>query len=306
MDTLTGIRVFQQIVASGSFVEAADRLDMSTGMVSKHVAQLEQRLGIRLLNRNSRGVSLTEAGKEYFERTKSILEDLQATEAELASLNKAPRGSLRITCESFSAGQRLAELLAEYHLLYPQVVVYVSFEDREVDLVEEGYDIAIRTSDDPTLIPPDLITRRLRPTRAVLAGGRSYLERRGVPRSLNDLDEHDFVGVGNVDSVSLNGPEGRIEITMRVVLRFRSNLGVANAVAAGIGLAPLPAFYFDDPTFKDKLVPVLTQYPVRDGVLYLAYVSRKYVPLKIRSFIDFFVEKLGSPTPDSIPKQHRD
>ena len=301
MDTLTGIKVFQQVVELGSFVEAADRLDMSTATVSKHVAHLEQRLGIRLLNRNTRGVSLTEAGQKYFERTKTILEDLQATEVEISALSNAPRGTLRITCHSFSAGQRLADLLAEYHLRFPEVVVHVAFEDREVDLVEEGYDIALRTTEDTSLLPPDLIARPIRPTRPVLAGAPSYLERRGVPKSPEDLSDHDFVGVANVDSIWLNGPAGRIEITMRVVLRFRSYIGVANAVAAGLGLAPLPAFYFDDPTFKDKLVPVLTEYPMREGTLYLAYVSRKYVPLKIRSFIDFFTEKIAARTADPFP-----
>jgi len=302
VDTLTAIKVFRQVVESGSFATAAERLDVSTPMVSKYVAQIEQRLGVRLLNRNSRTLSLTEPGRVYFERTKASLEDLQDTEFELGSMANAPRGSLRITCQSFTASQRFADLIAEYRSRYPEVVVFVSFEDREVDLVEEGFDLALRTAHDMGALPAGLIARPVRPTRPVLAASPAYLERRGRPESPADLDRHDFVGVSNEDSLSFNGPEGAIEITMRVVLRFGSSFCVANAVAAGIGLAPLPAFFFDEPCFKERLVPVLSAYPLRGGTLYLAYASRKHVPLKIRSFIDFFVEKLAGPAPDPFPK----
>lgn len=302
MDTLIAIKVFRLVVESGSFVTAAERLEMSTPMVSRYVAQLEQRLRVRLLNRNSRTLSLTDAGRLYFERTKAILEDLQDTELELGALHNAPRGSLRITCQSFTASQRLADLLAEYRQRCPEVFIYVSFEDREVDLVEEGFDIAIRTTADMASIAPGLIARPVRPTRAVLAASRGYLERRGVPESPADLNQHDFVGVAEAKSLSFTGPDGALEISMRVVVRFRSCVCVANAVAAGIGLAPLPAFYFDDPAFKDRLVPVLAAYPLQEGTLYLAYASRKHVALKIRSFIDFFVEKMASPTPDPFPR----
>jgi len=301
MDTLNAIKVFRQVVESGSFVSAAERLDMSTPMVSKYVAQIEQRLGVRLLNRNSRTLSLTEPGRVYYERTKAILEDLQNTEIELGSMANAPRGGLRVTCQSFTVSQRFADLMAEYRARYPEVVVFVSFEDREVDLVEEGFDVALRTTDDMAALPPGLIARPVRPTRAVLAAAPSYLERRGRPESPADLDRHDFVGIANVDSLVFNGPGGTIETAMRVVLRFGSTVCVANAVAAGIGVAPLPAFYFEDPSFKGRLVPLLKDYPLRGGTLYLAYASRKHVPLKIRSFIDFFVEKMSAPAPDPFP-----
>jgi DNA-binding transcriptional LysR family regulator len=302
VDTLNAIKVFRQVVESGSFVTAAERLEMSTPMVSKYVAQIEQRLGVRLLNRNSRTLSLTEPGRLYFERTKAILEDLQDTEFQLGSMANAPRGALRITCQSFTASQRFADLIAEYRSRYPEVVVFVSFEDREVDLVEEGFDIALRTTDDMAALSPGLIARPVRPTRPVLAAAPSYLERRGRPESPADLDRHDFIGVANVDSLSFDGPDGTIEITMRAVLRFGSSVCVANAVAAGIGLAPLPAFFFGEPCFKDRLVALLKDYPLRGGTLYLAYASRKHVPLKIRTFIDFFVEKMSAPAPDPFPK----
>ena len=146
VDTLTSIKAFRQVVESGSFVAAAERLDLSNAMVSKHVMYLERRLGVRLLNRNSRTLSLTEPGRVYLEHCKSFLEDLEAAELELGSLGDAPRGTLRVTAPSWLAGQRLANLLKGYRDRYPEVLVDIAFEDRPVDLVEEGYDLAIRLS----------------------------------------------------------------------------------------------------------------------------------------------------------------
>jgi DNA-binding transcriptional LysR family regulator len=289
MDTLTSIRVFRQVVESGTFVAAAERMDLSTAMVSKHVMHVEKRLGVRLLNRNSRTLSLTEPGRVYFERCKTILEDLEATELELGSLGTAPRGTLRITCPSWFASQRMADNLAEFRRRYPEIVVDASFEDRRVDLVEEGYDLALRVTRDGAL-PPGLIARPLRPMSFFIAASREYLNRNGTPESPEDLARHDFVAVGNIDSLQLTSSKGNIEVPLRVVLRYRSMSGVANAVAAGIGLAPLPDILFEDPIFKDVVKPILTDYPLQEPTLYVVYVSRKHLPLKIRAFIDFLQE----------------
>jgi DNA-binding transcriptional LysR family regulator len=290
VDTLTGIKVFLQVVESGSFVGAADRLDVSTAMVSKHVMNVEGRLGVRLLNRNSRTLSLTEPGKVYFERCKVILDDLEETELELGSLGTTARGTLRITCPSWFSGQRLADILARYRQRYPQVVVDVSFEDRVVDLVEEGYDLALRVSPDPRLLPSGLIARRVKSMSFFVAGSRKYLAAHGTPKSLEDLAHHDCIAVGSQDSWVFRGPGGKTEAPAHIVARYRSMAGVAHAVAAGIGLAPLPRIFFEDPLFEQQLLPVLPDQPLALGSLYLVYVSRRNVPRKIGSFIDFFLE----------------
>jgi DNA-binding transcriptional LysR family regulator len=289
VDTLTSIRVFRQVVESGTFVAAAERMDLSTAMVSKHVAYVEKRLGVRLLNRNSRTLSLTEPGSVYFERCKTILDDLEATELELGSLSTVPRGTVRITCPSWFAGRRFADMLAEFRLRYPEIVVDVSFEDRLVDLVEEGYDLALRVARESSLAP-GLIARPIRPVSFFIAASREYLKRHGAPKSPEELARHDFVAIGNIDTVSLTGSEGKIEVPLRVVLRYRSMSGVGHAVAAGIGLAPMPETQFEEPEFREILTPVLTDYPVQGPTLYFVYVSRKYLPLKIRAFIDFLTE----------------
>src|SRR5690242_17139934 len=290
MDTLTGIKMFLQVVESGSFVAAADRFDVSTAMVSKHVMNVEGRLGVRLLNRNSRTLSLTEPGRVYFERCKAILSDLEETELELGSLGATARGTLRVTCPSWFAGQRLADVLARYRQRYPQVVVDVSFEDRVADLVEEGYDLALRVSPDPRLLPSGLIARPVKSMCFYVAASREYLKRHGAPKSPEELAQRDCIAVGSQNSWVLRGPHGKIEVPARIVARYRSMAGVAHAVAAGIGLAPLPRIFFEDPPFERQLVPVLTDHPSAQAVLYLVYVSRRNVPLKIRSFIDFFLE----------------
>lgn len=294
MDTLTGIRVFLQVVESGSFVAAADRLDVSTAMISKHVMNVERRLGVRLLNRNSRTLSLTEPGRIYFERCKVILDDLEEAELELGSMGSAPRGTLRVTCPSWFASQRFASMLAQYRARFPDIVVDASFDDRFVDLVEDGYDLALRVTPRLDALPAGLIARPVRSLPFLVAASRAYIKRNGAPASPQDLATHDCIAVGSADSWVFVGPQGRTEVPARVVQRFRSMAGVPHAVAAGTGLAPLPQTLFEEPTFKDVVVPVLTDFPLWQTTLYLVYISRKYVPLKIRSFIDFVLQYVAA------------
>jgi DNA-binding transcriptional LysR family regulator len=289
MDTLLSMKVFRQVVESGSFVAAAERLNLSTAMTSKHLVHLEKHLGSRLLNRSSRSSSLTEAGKLYFERCKAILEEVSEAESAVVSVSGVPRGTLRVTAPSWAATRLMADLLADYRHRYPEVVVDMSFSDRFVDLVADGYDLAIRSTADE--LPGGLIARPLRPMSFVFAASKEYLNRCGVPRSPEDLANHDCIMIGNGHSWPLSGPNGSIEAPARVVLRFESmSVAVTHAVCAGIGLAPLPRMAFEDPMFKDVLVPVLTQYPFKQQHIYAVYVSRQQLPLKIRTFVDHLVE----------------
>ena len=296
MDSLLSMKVFRQVVESGSFVGAAERLSLSTAMTSKHLMHLEKHLGTRLLNRSSRSLSLTESGKLFFDRCKVILEEMDEAESAVGSVSGVPRGTLRVTAPSWGATRRMVDLLATYRQRYPEVVVDMSFEDRFVDLVEEGYDLAVRaTADQP---PAGLIARPLRPMPFVIAASKEYVQRCGVPESPEDLAHHDCVMIGNGHTWPLTGPNGTIEIPARVVLRFGSmTLAVAHAVCAGIGLAPLPRILFEDPMFRDALCPVLTKHPLRQLHLYAIYVNRKHLPLKIRTFVDHLVEYSKMPPP---------
>lgn len=301
MDTLTSIKVFRQVVESGTFVAAGERLRISTAMVSRHVMHVEQRLGLRLLNRNSRTLSLTEVGRVYFERSKTILDDLEDTEIELGSLNSAPRGTLRVSCPGWCVGHKLVEHFADFRRRYPDVVLDISFDDRAVDLVEEGYDAALWLTSTDSL-SPGLLAQPVRPVSYFLAASAAYTKRHGVPKSPEELARHSFVALGDQNSLQFMGPNGKIEVPVRVVLRYRSPLGLANAVASGVGLAPLPAPLFEEPEFRTRLTPVLLEYPLSQQMLYVVYVNRRYLPLKIRAFRDLIVERLSNASePKPLP-----
>jgi DNA-binding transcriptional LysR family regulator len=290
MDTLTSINVFRQVVESGSFVGAAERLDLSTAMVSKHVMAIEKRLRVRLLNRNSHKLSLTEPGKLYFERCKGILQELENTEQELESLSSAPRGTLRMACcETCIPSLGLAAVLAEYRRRFPEVVLDVSFVDRAVDMVEEGYDLALRLVTDEDL-PAGVVARRVRSVPFRLAASRAYLERHGMPKVPEDLGRHDFITAGGLDSLSIEGPQGTVEIPLRVAVRCRTMAGVAITVAGGVGLGLLPAAMLNDPGFVSVLRPVLSEFRLKEPTLYLLYPDRKHLPFKARAFIDLVLE----------------
>jgi DNA-binding transcriptional LysR family regulator len=301
VDTLTGIRVFRAVVESGSFVAASERLELSPAMVSKHVMQIEKRLGVRLLNRNSRTLSLTEPGRVYFERSKTILDDLEETELELSSLNSKPRGALRVTCPSWFASQQMADTLGRFRSRYPEIVIDVSFEDRLVDLVEEGYDVAMRVAQDSSQIGAGLIARPVLPVTFVIAASRDYVKRKGMPQTPEDLVHHDCLGVAGLNAWDFQGPKGKIQVPVRAVQRYRSSTGVVHAVAAGVGVAPLPSVHFADPLFKNVLVPLLTDFPLRQVTVYLVYVSRRYLPLKLRTFVDFVIDNASRLPPMKLP-----
>ena len=309
MDTLTSINVFRQVVESGSFVGAADRLDLSTAMVSKHIKAIEKRLRVRLLNRNSHNMSLTEPGRFYLERCKTILQDLQKTEIEIESLASAPRGTLRIgLCDSCVPGLGLAKVLAEYRRRYPEVVLDVSFVNRSVDLVEEGYDLAFRIVGDEPL-PAGVVARRVRPVAFRLAASHLYLQQNGTPTLPEELRRHDFVTTGGLETLSLEGPQGMVEVPLQVALRCRTLADVAVTVSGGVGLAMLPAILLNHSAFVNVLKPVMTDYQLRESTLYLLYADRKHMPFKARSFIDLVLESdtkaraerpLPRPTPSPL------
>lgn len=287
MDTLSSIDTFRQVVESGSFVAAAERLEISTATVSKRIMYVEERVGVRLLNRNTRKLSLTDSGRLYFERCKTMLEDLQATELELGSANRGPRGVLRITCPSFAAAGQLARLLAEYGNRYPEVLVDASFDDRAADLVEDGYDVALRLVSNADTLPQGLIARPVRRETFYLAASREYLDRRGLPGSAADLARHDFIALH--DS-SWSVP---IPIPPRIVLRCRSTASVVNAVAAGIGIGAVPAAVLDGPLFRSLFVPISPETPLHQATLYIVYMRRKFVSPKVSAFVEFILDSLS-------------
>jgi DNA-binding transcriptional LysR family regulator len=287
MDTLSSIDTFRQVVESGSFVAAAERLEISPAAVSKRIMHIEGRLRVRLLNRNTRKLSLTDSGRLYFERCKTILADLRATELELTSADRGPRGILRVSCPSFAAAGQLARLLAKYGARYPEVLVDASFEDRLADLVEDGYDVALRLVANAETLPQGLVARPVRRETFYLAASREYVDRRGAPRTPADLARHDFVALPDPTWPAA------IATPPRIALRCRSTASVVNAVAAGIGIGSLPGTVLEEPHLKDLLVPVLQDIRLHEATLYLVYMRRKFVSPKLSAFVDFILASLS-------------
>ncbi|MDR5779168.1 LysR family transcriptional regulator [Caballeronia sp. LZ065] len=296
MDALTSLRVFREVVEAGSFVKAAERLDMSTAMTSKHVANLERQLGVRLLNRTTRHLSLTEAGSVYFEQCSEALDILQAAEAAVGAQTAQPQGVLKVTAPGWFANPTFAELLVAYQARYPGVLVDLRLENRFVDLVEEGYDMALRATSDPS---PSLIVRPLCRMPFMLAGARAYLERQGHPRHPDDLARHRLVlpTYTNIESVTLSGPDGAFTVKHQAVLKTNDTAMALQLVRAGLGLAYFPAWIVEPELASGTLLRVLPDYSAFSPSVYAAYTSRKFMTSKVRTFIDFLSDALSDRPP---------
>ncbi len=293
MDTLLSMRVFVEIVSSGSFVASAERLSLSPPMVSKHLAHLEGQLGVRLLNRTSRRISLTEAGELYIVQCRRALDTLQEAAAVIGRTIEAPRGVLKVTAPVWFANAHFAEIAGRYRAAYPEVVLDLRFANRKVDLVAEGYDLALRVTRDPA---PQLIARPVCAIPFRLVAAPALFEGRRAPRTVADLADCPAILASylETDEIGLEGPRGAAVARPRVAMRSDDSNFTLHAVHAGEGIANLPAWLVDGDLAAGRLVRVLPRYASRTQCLYATYVSRKYLTPKVRTFIDFLVGEMGA------------
>ena len=292
MDTLTSMRVFREVVEAGSFVAAAERCALSTAMTSKHVAHLERHLRTRLLNRTSRHLSLTEAGAVYYEQCCDALDTLQAAEASISRGNETPRGTLKVTAPVWCANRFIAGALADYRQLYPQVVVDLHLENRKVDLVAEGYDLALRATGEPS---PSLIVRPLCEVRIALVATPGYLDQAGRTKPGEALPDYVALLPSYVDlqSTVLHGPGGKQSVRLPAAMKLDNTTLTYHCVMTGMGVAYLPDWLTADDLAAGRLEEVLPGYALPQTVLFAAYTSRKFMTPKVRTFIDFMLERLG-------------
>lgn len=292
MDRLSSLRVFREVVEAGSFSRAAARFTMSAPMASKHVAQLERDLGARLLHRTSRKLSLTEAGAMYYAQCREALDTLQAAEAALRQSAQAPRGQLKISAPVWCANRHFASVLAAYRNTYPEVLVDMRLENRKIDLVADGYDLALRATRE---LSPALIARPICPVQFHLVATPAYLKREGSPRRPSDLVRCSAVvpNYVNLDGLEMQGPAGKARIKLNAVMRSDDSTLTYHAMHAGMGMAFLPEWTVDDDLAAGCLARVLPTYTVPPFTLYAVYTNRQYVTPKLRTFIDFFSEALG-------------
>jgi DNA-binding transcriptional LysR family regulator len=305
MDRFLSMEAFVRVVERGGFSAAAKEMRISRAMVSRHVQELEQHLGARLLHRTTRKVALTEAGQVYYDRSAHLLSELAAAEGEVGELHTRPRGNLKVNGPVVFGARHLAAAVADYMAAFPEVNVELTLNDRFVDLVEEGYDVAIRIG---RLEDSSLMARRLAPCRFVVVASPAYLARRGVPRVPADLGAHDCVrymyGEGG-ETWHFVGPDGPGSV--RVHGQLRTNNGEAMRIAAvqGRAIAALPSFIVSEELASGALVPVLREYGVPEMALHAVYPPGRNPSAKLRSFIDFLVPRFGeTPAWDAWMARH--
>jgi DNA-binding transcriptional LysR family regulator len=291
MDIVAGMRVFTAVVEAGSFAAAATRLAMSRAMVSKHLSKLEDHLGTRLLNRTTRRLSLTEAGSAFFDRSMQILADIAEAEQVTGRMAVQPRGVLKISMPLSYGLHRFGPLITDYASRHPLVKLDLSLSDRRVDLVNEGFDLAIRIG---RLPESGLIARKLGAEHRIIVAAPAYLQKHGAPQTPADLARHVCLGYSltrSVDEWRLLGPEG--VVTVRCTGPIKADNGDMLRLAAihGAGLIFQPRFIVDDEVRAGRLVQVLTEYGSEELGIYALYPSRRHLSAKVRSFIDFLAAR---------------
>jgi len=301
MDRLEAMRVFSQVVESGGFSAAADKLGLSTTAASRHVAELEAHLQTRLLNRTTRRVSLTESGRAFYERAVQLLADLQEAEQEASRSAVVPRGTIKLTTSVNFGVRHVAPVIAAFLASHAGVRFDVSLSDRIVDLVEEGFDLAVRIGAPGS---ENLVARKLGETRLVPCASPAYLAAHGVPRAPEDLARHicltyEYVSPRHV--WRFFDPDGK-EHAVRVGGPLHSNNGdlLAEAAAQGAGIVFEPAFIVGPDVRAGRLVPLLQEFTAPPMPIYAVYPSRKHLSAKVRLFVDFLVERFAQ-APDWSP-----
>ncbi|MCC5810177.1 MAG: LysR family transcriptional regulator [Ectothiorhodospiraceae bacterium] len=296
VDRLTGISVFVEAAESGGFSAAARRLHLSRSAVGKTIARLEARLGVRLFHRTTRTQSLTNEGQAFHERCKRALEEIRAGEAMLESGRNEVAGSLRVTVPALFGRYCVAPVLTDLARKHPGLELELSFNDRNVDLVKERFDLAVRSGISGA--GDGLIVRRIARHRMIVCGSSAYLESHGTPRSIADLSTHDMIVYARSGHVRTwvfprKGGE-RTEITPRTRLRFDDIEAIADAATAGMGLAWLPWWLIRERVQADKLVPVpLVDGPEYSFDIHALWPQTPHLPYRVRAAVDTLADSLA-------------
>jgi DNA-binding transcriptional LysR family regulator len=293
VDRLGTMETFVRVVEAGSFVAGAQRLGLSPAMVSRHVQDLEHRLGTRLLNRTTRRLSLTEAGAAYFERSRQLLRELEEMDLSVARDVQQPRGVLRVNAPVVFGTRHLSRLLADYTARYPEVGIDLALTDRFIDLIEEGADLAVRIG---ALTDSALVARRLFPARLVLCAAPDYLTRHGIPRTLDDLTRHNCLGYTYTRGGSeweFHEAGGPVVVSLRGSLRANHGEVLYQAALDGMGIVLSPTFIVGDALRDGRLRQVLPDARLAQLSGYAVFPSRKFLSAKVRTFVDFLAEAFG-------------
>ena len=292
MDRLAAMRVFVEVAGTGSFSAAADKLDMSRAMVTRYVAELEQWLGARLLQRTTRSVTLTDAGEHCLRRSQQMLALMEDVEVETSSHDGALRGQLRITCSISFAYAQMAAAVVDFLKLHSQLKIDLNASEGALNLVEARIDLAIRISAEPD---PALIGRVLAPCTSVLVASPAYLARHGVPQSPAELAAHRCLTYANFGRSAWMLSRGAEQVQVGVSSHFSANEATAllRAALAGGGLALQPTYLANPHLADGSLQQVLPDWTLPDMAIYALYTSRRYLSPAVRALLDFLAVRFA-------------
>lgn len=298
LDRVTGMQIFVRVVALGSLSAAARSLGISQTMATKHVGAIEERLGVKLLHRTTRRLTLTEAGRRYLESAERILTEVEEAEAAASADRIEVRGMLRVNAPLTFGFREVAPLMAEFSRLHPSVTVDLGLNDRFVDLIEEGWDVAVRIG---RLRDSTMIARKLAPCRLLVCCSPAYLAERGTPRTVAELSKYNCLGYTLSRSLGPDewsfGEDGKVKVPIKGNLRVNNGDALVAAAVAGQGVIYEPTFVVGDELRAKRLVALTLDHPPLElpGV-FAIYPSNRHPPAKVRAFVDFLAERFG-PTP---------
>lgn len=286
---LDGMVIFVEVINSGSFTQAALTSGHSTSYISKEINKLESRLGVRLMQRTTRSLSLTPEGEVYFQQCQQIIDDAEQAHNILSGGQAQPKGTLRISCPTSFGLTRMQVIFSDYINLYPEVNLEIDLNDRKVDMIADGFDVLIRASHQ--LDDSSLISRKIHSSDAVIVAAPSYLEKHGIPKSAQELEGQQAITYSNIkhsNQWNLTDQDGKIE-TIKVNSRIQSNSSAleVSLCVAGHGVMLMPRFNLNGELERGELVELLPGYQRPEINVYVVYPSRKHMSAKVRSFIDF-------------------
>jgi DNA-binding transcriptional LysR family regulator len=301
---LNEMAIFVRVVESGSFTGAAKALSLPKSTVSRKITQLEERLGVRLIQRTTRSLSLTDTGSAYHAHCSRILADIEEANIAVTQMQSTPTGILRITAPVLFGSTVLSGLVAEYMELYPQVNIDLVLSDQLLDLVQEGIDVAFRVGQ---LEDSSLIGRYLGDVKAMVCASPDYIAKFGKPNHPDEIENHQVLSATSWTQWSLKGPEGKeINVNIKPRLKVNDLSSLYTLALSGAGIAALPVLIAASAIKSKNLVPILCDWPFEAHPIHALYASNRHLSAKVRSFVDFVIERVRPNPPWLVDMEGHD
>ncbi len=290
---LNEIAIFVKVVDAGSFTGAARALGLPKSTVSRKITQLEERLAVRLLQRTTRTLSLTDTGSAYYQQCSRIISDVEEANIAVTEMQSKPMGLLRITAPMLFGSLALSDLIADFLKQNQDIQIEMVLTDQSLDLIQEGIDVAFRVG---TLADSSLIARSLGSVKVITCASPSYIEEFGTPTTPHELGQHKTIGWNQMSTWDFDSPE-KLSMDMKHRVRVNDALSLRKLALNGLGITRLPAFLCADDIKSGQLVPILCDWTYRSTPIHALYPSNRHLSVKVRSFVDFIVEALRDEQP---------